>query len=229
MEKVSIQGLIDKHLKEKNDEPRNRSGKFSPSLLGACYRRQYWNRLDEPKTNPPDERALRIFAVGNIFHEFVQQFIEKEKTEVVIETENFYGRADIVTEDAVVDIKSQHSKGFWWMKKEGYDISKEKYNNIMQVVFYAKELGKPWARLVFISKDDLIVEEYGFSVEKWLPEIEKEINTLVELWRGGKLPEAEPRLYGGKECEWCAYLDKCKEYGGKVWTEKATAKSTKKA
>jgi len=38
------------------------------------------------------------------------------------------------------------------MDKEGFDIAKEKETHILQVTTYASMLGKPKARLVYISK-----------------------------------------------------------------------------
>ena len=161
---------------------REGSGKFSPSLLGRCYRMQVWKRKGEPQTNPPDVRALRIFAVGHLFHEYIQSQLEGVEKEVKVETDDILGFADLVTEDEVIDIKTQHSRAFWYMQKGKYDVNKEKYPNILQVMTYAYLLGKPKGRLIFISKDDLCTEEYGFHLDQWKGKVEEEIATLLDWW-----------------------------------------------
>jgi len=216
---TSIQELVDLELGKK--EERIRSGKFSPSLLGSCYRRQWWNRANEPQTNPPDERSKRIFACGNLFHDFVQSVITKNNKDIeiekLVETEDFKGFADIVNGEEVIDLKSQHSKSFWYMQgKTKEEIGKEKFNNFMQCAFYAVNLKKPLIRLVFISKDDLCIQEYPDEVYPyWAGLLDEEITKLQWYWKGKTLPPAEPRLYPQKdgtyrECTYCAFLDKCK-------------------
>ena len=209
----SIQELIDTKLAKKNEgefEKRN-TGKYHPSSLGRCYRMQYWQRKGEKPSNPPDARTLRVFQAGHLFHDFIQQYLPKHEVEVVCEAKNIKGSADIVTDDTVIDIKSQHSRAFWWMKKKGADIRKEKYNNWLQVACYAFILDKPKLRLVFISKDDLCITEYNDTLANWSEELTKEVRTLDGIWEEDVLPAATPRCYNGKECDYCNFKSKCKE------------------
>ena len=213
----SIQELLDKALERKGD--RKRSGKFSPSSLGKCYRAQYWNRKDEPQSNPVDERTQRVFKAGNLFHEFVQDVIIDNnwgvQKEVLIETEDFKGYADLVLEDEVIDLKSQHSKAFWYRKNMTWQELRPKLMcNILQVVWYAVELKKEKARLVFISKDDLCIQEYPLKTEDYTLDLGVEIATLRDFWLNDALPKAEPRAYPDNngnpaECKYCGWKDKC--------------------
>jgi len=223
----SIQELIDETLEPK--EKRLRSGTFSPSSFGKCYRAQFWNRADEPVSNPIDSRTLRVFKAGNLFHDFVQNLLSNgtTKKEVVVETEDVKGYADLVTEEEVSDIKSQHSKAFWYHQKELKEAKDEVkavkemfYNNWLQVSFYAMQLGKQFVRLVFISKDDLSIEEFRQPVAEWENEVNKELDMLRQFWQAKLLPPAEPRLYkqkngSFKECEYCNWKTLCYEKEGK--------------
>ena len=215
---ISIQELIDKALERKGD--RVRSGKFSPSSLGKCYRAQFWNRKNEPVSNPIDDRTQRVFKAGNLFHSFVQDLLiarhPEAQKEVLIETEDFKGYADLVINDEVIDIKSQHSKAFWYRKDlEWKDLEPKLYCNILQVVFYAVNLGKERARLVMVSKDDLCIQEYPIEINyKWEEELRKEIFNLQTFWEKQKLPPAIPRAYPDnqgkpKECGYCSWKDTC--------------------
>ena len=209
---MSIIKTIDNYLleKQKEKEKRIRSGLFSPSLFGRCFRAQFWNRKNEPQTNPPDINALRRFACGDLFHDFVQNMLPPHLNEVKVSVDpDILGFADIVGDNFVADLKSVHSKKFWYMAKSGYNIDAEEIPKILQVVYYASRLNKPIAKLVFVSKDDLCIEERDFVVEKWADRLEAEIQTLRNLWGADILPAAKPRTYNGKEGKYCPFLDKC--------------------
>ena len=209
---MNIQAQIDAKLIRPDRTP---SGKISPSDLGRCFRYQYWHRKGEKPTNPPDERALRVFKAGELFHDFVKEVIGFKDVERKIEQADILGYADIVLDDEVIDIKSIHSRGFHYMRESKFDINVDKEPNILQVVCYAWLLNKPKARLVFVSKDDLCISEYGFSTEKWLPKLQEELKTIRDNWAKDKLPEPKPRAYGGKECKYCPYGTLCKPKGQK--------------
>ena len=212
-----LQELINKSLRGQDEKKKDRvrSGKFSPSMLGMCYRKQILNRANVPQSNPPDDRSLRVFKCGQLFHDFVQSFIDENKCiEVHCESEDFNGFADIVTEDTVYDIKSVHSKSFWYSKKPGYDVKKEKFNNWLQLAYYADVLKKEKMVLVFISKDDMCIEEYEQPLHDWQIELVKEFTNLKTQWdKKPELPPAEPRTkwdcgYGSNRCQ---YYNHCKE------------------
>lgn len=219
----TIQKLIDDALVK---PPRKRSHKWNPSSFGMCFRQQYWNRKDEKPSNPPDERSIRVFACGQLFHDFVQGVIcptHNEGREVLVESDDVKGFADIVMDNEVIDIKSQHSKSFWYMAKKDVDIKKEKYANWLQVGYYARELGKKFMRLVFVSKDDLCIQEYVQELDDyWLSEIASELLILRTIWNNREtgLPSAEPRCEPNKkgeywQCTYCKFKDKCFKLEGK--------------
>ena len=216
---MSIQELVNNKLNQEqlNRKDRQRSGKYSPSSLGRCYRNQYFNRLNEVITNPPEERNLRVMYCGNIFHDIVQELVlgynPNIKKEVLIETEDFKGYADLVDIDEVVDIKTIHSQGFNYLSPE--TIRKEKYPNWLQVLFYAWKLGKHSGKLVFVSKDDLRIDEYREELGSyWMKELESEEEKLKYFWDNKVFPPALPRAYNGKDCFYCSWLNKCLELEG---------------
>lgn len=213
----SVKELVDEALKP-SGTPRVRSGKYSPSSFGKCFRSQYWNRKNEPQTNPPEERAMRIFKCGKLFHDFIQGVLTEKnpdiKTEVLVETDDIKGFADIVLGDEVVDLKSVHSSKFHYLIK-AKDVRESEKPHFLQVMLYVMLLNKKQGRIVYISKDDLSFQEYVYDLEGyWKTEVEKELNTLKSLWEKGELPEAKPRAYfdkdgKSKECEYCSFKDKC--------------------
>jgi hypothetical protein len=52
---------------------REASGRWSASSLGYCQRRQFFQRAGIPETNGPDDKAFRIFAAGDLFHEYLRE------------------------------------------------------------------------------------------------------------------------------------------------------------
>src|SRR3990167_6248834 len=215
MEILSIQKLIDDKLSEDNAVTYKSSGRFNPSLLGQCHRKHFWKRKGDIPSEPIDKLSLRRFKCGNLFEWFAVNVIPTEQKQVRIETEDFLGFADVVTETAVMDIKSINSKAFWYMDKPAYNVNEEKRHNILQTVFYARELNKEKVRLVFISKDDLTIREYGFSVKSWEGELEKELSRLMNYWNKDELPDAQPQM--SWECKYCPFAEHCKKIGGTVW------------
>jgi CRISPR/Cas system-associated exonuclease Cas4 (RecB family) len=152
-------------------------------------------------------------------HKFIQDIVKGcYLVEVMIKTDDVLGYADLVSIDEVADIKTVRSYAFKLMKgkkeKNGqvipYDFKKDKKDNILQVVFYAKTLGKKKGRLVFIDKDSLDIIEYEFNIEEFEKELQEELDILNGFWNNKKLPPPFPRCYNGKECEYCGYQDKCK-------------------
>lgn len=216
---------INEYLAKKQEEhsKRERSGKWNPSKFGRCFRAQYWNRKNEPITNPPDERTLRVFEAGSIFHDFVQNMINGNAIhELKIETDDILGYADTVLDNEIIDYKTQHSKAWHYMHQEGFSIIEDKLPDLLQVLFYAVELEKEFVRLVYISKDDLCIAEYVIKVTPVLKQtLEKEISILQNYWSSQELPEPIPRAYidkktgQSKECSYCNWKDKCFAMQGK--------------
>ena len=222
---MKIVDIIDQSLLEeqKKRDQRVRSGKYSPSSFGRCYRYQYWNRKNEKPSDPIDVKTLRVFKVGNLFHDFIQRFFEKRmpintgkeivgytsNIEVKFETEDFIGFADIVLKDIIVDIKSIKSWGFKQFSKAGYNVVVDKESYILQLMAYVYFLGKNYGKLLFVEKDSLDIAEFDFKLDDWKELLLKEINKLKEIWKEDRIPEAQPRAYGGRECSYCIFRTKC--------------------
>lgn len=232
---MNLSEMVDAKLlaEQEKNSTRVRSGKFSPSSFGRCYRLQVYNRLNTPQSNPPDIRALRIFKVGNLFHNFIQALLPEHRIEVKVENDLICGYADIVVDEdkAVWDIKSQHSGAFHYMSKTD-DIEKEKYTNILQVMTYVYLLGLEWGKLCFVSKDDLCIAQYSFHISKWTDRVMEEISALLKHWvtytKTGELPPAEPRAYNGKDCDYCNFRDTCFSSRGLTYEKPAPKPRAKK-
>jgi hypothetical protein len=125
------------------------------------------------------------------------------------------GYADIVLPDEVIDIKSCRAYEFKLFKKKGFDVKEGKFQNCLQVCTYALFLNRPKARLIFIEKDALDSMEFELDTKDFKEVIEEELEILRGFWKNDKLPAALPRAYGGRECGYCNFKDKCNKLEGK--------------
>jgi len=214
---TDIAKLIEKELLRQQEESksRERSGKWSPSRLGRCMRYQYWSRANEVETNLPDITALKRFEVGDLFHDYVQNFFTAQ-IEVLVETDDVKGYADIVTNDEVVDIKSVNDWAFKFLLDKEFNVDKAKPEACMQVSLYAKLLNKPKASLLFINTKSLATVQCEVNLGEWIARVDTELATLNSAWEKKALPSASPRCYAGKECSYCSFLQKCNQLEGKV-------------
>lgn len=139
------------------------------SSLGSCQRGNYLKRLGLPPDEELDERTLRKFDVGNIMEDWLVDLIENN-VDVKVERQkrvqskkwDLSGKADAVLTysskgQEVLEIKSQHSRSFWWMIKNG---NKPSRHHEYQLWVYLKLMDIEIGRIVYLSKDDLAIQEY---------------------------------------------------------------------
>lgn len=224
---VNIENIINKYLSEKQAEESKKhseySGLITASILGQCHRRQFYSIMKIEQSNPPDERALRVFACGNVFHEFIQNIVcltlgKDYQIEVEYKNNDVSIRVDIKGDDAVYELKSQHSRKFWYIQdeiKKGKTLFDFQPEHILQVGLGALMLKKEWACIIYISKDDLCTKQFNFKTKEITPMVIKELSLVKEMLKRATLPPPEPRLYGKdkkgnyKECQYCNWKDRC--------------------
>lgn len=188
---------------------RTKSGKISPSSFGWCYRRQWYKHNGQPETDPMDFQGWAKVTLGQVIHRVFQAMFPKECCEVKVETDDCFGYADIVLEDRVIEIKSQSDWAFKYHTKKGFDVKSEKVDNWLQVAFYAMVLNKPKVELDFINQKQISdIVEYEDETIKWIPKVDEELKLIKEAIKG-QIPDANPRLYAGKECKYCSYRTVC--------------------
>ena len=223
---MAIQDIIDEYLLEEQNVKRIRSGLWSPSSYGRCVRYQWWNRKDEPQSNPPDARTLRKFKRGKLFHDLVQGLILKAnplaEKEVEIQTKDVRTFVDIVTPEEAIEIKSQGTRDFSYSHfKTTRPISEVKYGHFLQAISGAVLTDKDFARLVYVDTDTLQIKEYKIPITgENIGKLEAELRLINSYWPD-KLPEATPRAFKNKdgissECQYCSFRDSCnrRELGG---------------
>jgi len=203
MNKVNIQKIISDHIESEREEKDITN--WYASGLGSCLTGRYLERMGVEPDEDFDERTLRVFSVGRMFEDWLISKIgagHKVETQVRVESKEHHisGKVDLILNDVVFEVKSKHSKAFWWMTKQGDAQIQHK----MQLWVYLWLLKKEKGRIVYISKDDLAIQEYWvMRDDKELEEmVMNELNILNEAWEQ-KLPPRpvdDPKHWHNKYC-----------------------------
>jgi len=210
----TVTKLLDDHLilkeQEKQKEFAKEKSMWRASSMGQCYRKRYWDRKGEEK-QPFDNRILRVFEVGNILHIYLQKLLKDEgelvSAEEVVENGVVRGHIDAIVRGdkgyIIYDFKTVHSRKFSYLKKGADDhyikqlmtytmLAKKKYKNIQD------------SRLLYISKDDLRMQEMSYQLSDFIEnEIKQELADLENYWKCNQLPPAKSKEKW--ECGWCNY------------------------
>lgn len=199
METFSIQNLINQAIAEKQEQKEKTS--WWPTDCGKCLSGVYYSRLGAKPDSEFDERTLRVFSVGKVFEEWVSGlFFEtvwaenhdpKGQVRVEIPEYDLTGYIDLVVHvegrKIPYEFKTVHSRKFWYMTQRGQADDQHR----MQLWWYLKFLNVPEGRLVYISKDDLAIQEYPVFLndEELSKEAIGDIGKLMVAWKTQVPPE----------------------------------------
>lgn len=227
----SMQGLINNFLREVAGEEEANEGDakgFRASGLGSCKLKRHWKRLGK-KGDPIDDRGLRVFAVGHLFHEWLQKMTRLKGISIFSEIELEYrdpktgkilltGHLDdlLYVKElhalVLMDYKTVHSQKFHYLDRGEKDSHYEK-----QVISYMLMLIQKFPfllgilrdlRILYVSKDDLCVREPAIipSPEK-VQSVISEIEEINEAFDAGREPLPIPEMKW--ECGYCTYASQC--------------------
>jgi CRISPR/Cas system-associated exonuclease Cas4 (RecB family) len=233
--KWSIQEVINGSLRK--DQNHKTSDYWYASELGTCQRKSTYRRKGIEPTEKLDDRTLRVFGAGDIFHDWIQKLIEQEGFLVKKEGEffnaehNLKGRYDLLAEKdgyrILYDIKTVHSRMFHWLEKSG---GQAKDHHCCQLTAYKMFSGEKIdeARMLYLSKDDLCVSEIPVITEKYEQKVIDELNSLNSFWEKGELPPQLPEIEDNKInwiCNFCSFKTLCR---GENWKPKINEVSKKR-
>jgi len=229
---VDFDAAIDQFLEvDRSGEHRGRRvGVYYASELGFPCLRSLFLRYRHPKKKL-SKRTLRVFHLGNMIHDFVEDVFENsENSFVVDETEKrvaqvyragpkkfhfeIHGRVDAVIvnrevehcdEPMAVEIKSCAPNMF----KYG-DLPKS--SHVTQLMFYLKQLGLERGYVLY-------VEKYGLRTRSCLVKYDAEIyNQLVKRARQlhyalvkEKAPPRHESFPSKFPCSYCEVKEECKK------------------
>jgi hypothetical protein len=196
METFSIQNLINDTIKEKQEHKEKTS--WWPTDCGKCLSGVYYSRLGAKPDSEFDDRTLRVFSVGRVFEEWVTNLISNKpevsvlsQVRVTLPDHDLTGYIDVVVQvddrQVPYEFKTVHSRKFWHMTQRGQADDQHR----MQLWWYLKFLNVPEGRLVYISKDDLAIQEYPVFLndENLSKQAIADIAKLMVAWKTKKAPE----------------------------------------
>ena len=187
----SIEKTVSDILREDNNlRERKVQTSWHASSIGNCLRGLYIQRLGIIEKELMTDRELRVFNVGNQMEKWLVDLLKAKwmvpiETQVRIEDEGLgiSGYADMVIGgdvNKVYEIKTKHSRAFWYMNKEGKPMRQHEY----QVWLYLKALGIAEGVIVYLSKDDLAMAEFVVRLDDAIfeKEVVERINLLNHAW-----------------------------------------------
>lgn len=220
----SVQKIISDSIRKKEENRGERlQTTWHASALGSCLCGQYLARLGVKPDEAIDDRTLRVFDMGNKIEDWVVSLIKDNefvmednatKRQYQIETQgrvlsekyNFSGYYDLSLKDIrtqekeIVELKSKHSKSFWYMDKQGQGAQD---SHQMQLWSYLEFTETDKGRIVYISKDDLAVLEYPIfrNNEELRRLVLDQLEVLNEAWEQKIPPKpAPPESWQAKYC-----------------------------
>lgn len=228
----SVEESIDRYV-EALEEPREPDGLWHPSSLGGCDRKSLYEVNGVTKSDPLNARTKRIFRVGHIMHQFVQDAIAADPTvlrffpEIKIDHPELgvTGHSDgliqyVNGEWEVLEFKTIKSTAF------RFKGSLPKADHVTQLRLYIKALREVGGiaaiggtqvtiaplgdaltrgRVVYVSKDDIQIGEFSIF---WSDAADREITDKIaqlETFRQSEtLPDRLP-MKDGKRHYLCGY------------------------
>ncbi len=198
----SLTEIIAKQIDEERKIKIRDNNYWHGSDMGLCPRKRFYKRLGIDGKDF-DERTLRVFKCGDIFHEWLQDLLNKQNVLVGYEETlkddklNYKGHYDALIRigDRLIlyDFKTVNSMAFTYYNKQGFP--KYHKSQLMSYVYFLRKQKYPQleeGRMFYISKDDLrTVEVPVWYNKEWEKKIEAELTLLNEYWKKGELP---PRI-----------------------------------
>lgn len=211
----SILRTINEAIKEEEREKKEITS-WHCSKLGSCLRGIYLDRIGAKPDEELNERTLRVFHCGNIFEKWLIDLIsiKKKEEDYEIETQKrvedkelgVSGRVDLIIrkkDEIVFEIKSKHSQAFWYMLRNGKPMEQHE----QQLWIYLYLLNIPKGILVYISKDDLAIQQYEvYLADGRLKEkVFYQLDLLNKAWKKKDpsiLPLPEEKSWQAKYCQY---------------------------
>lgn len=241
---MKISPIIENHLKNarnKRDEERGHKKEYfyaSDSLVEnpeecKCIRKLCYE-FSDINPEPLDDKTLKVFAIGEILHEWIQDILIKEKKAKIIEEftitydkkgnhlktqeesnrliikdpVEIHGRIDaMLVDDTIIEIKTISKGAFFYLgnaPRLGHYLQ-------LQLYMYNKKIKN--GTIFYINKDTGEFKEFelkynhGFVMGS-LKRFVKAKEVIDKFKETGKLP-VQPFIKTSWQCAFCAYAKEC--------------------
>ena len=229
MTSINFDKVIDDYLSlERKRTHRKRNIKiFYPSeLTFPCLRGQYL-KYTQPEI-PVSAKTRRIFKLGSIIHDFIQDVLRKEKNEfslLSLETsiKGSYrvsgdliwirGRADAIiereNEEYIIEIKSMAPQPY---KDDVFRFLYEpKESHLKQILWYMQSANIKKGFIIYLEKVGAETKTFLIAFDDYSTQ-QSIIETAKKLYRHlktGTIPPRETNHWNNKICNYCQYYEAC--------------------
>lgn len=214
---INFGDMITRHIARKR-RPKQ-VGRYYPSEIGGCLRK-VWFSYRMPRDKDPE--TVKIFHIGNMFHDFVAEVLKSEKNPDIrlvgeevpftIEDGDFTvsGRVDDIVmaegdkEKILVEVKSTKMVDI-------LNGPKDTHVKQLQMYMYAMKIFR--GLILYVEKNTLKTREFDVEYDQNMVNgIMKRFRALHASLKSGAIPPAEARENGDMRwmCKYCDYYDECR-------------------
>jgi CRISPR-associated exonuclease Cas4 len=228
---INFNDEINEFLKRKQESDAHEMvvGKYSPSLLPACLRRQYFEYKHPIPASP---EKLKIFALGNSIHEQIAHILSESKNIKTHSEERsltlmhpdyegiiISGRLDnfIVLKDGgknvIVEVKSAKTLQTYDQPNHTWvDMTAPKKEHVMQLNCYLYALPNSVGLVLYVNKTTFETKQFEVQPNKaLLVETLERARKLHDHLTTDTFPEAEAKMNEDTtwNCKYCEFAPLC--------------------
>jgi len=212
-ESYQIGPVWDKFLEDKNTGETRAPGRFHPSSISrfSCPRELLYKFIGVTISNKIPAETLRIFWVGSVIHEALQDNLLKsgalKQAEVKAKDEDYLlsGSADGISADGkeLLEFKTINQENFRM-------LNAPKEAHIDQIHLYLYMLQLRLAKIIYFNKNTSEMKEYAvtYSINILMPLLNL-IKQVREAAEQKNLLERVSKNKSDKPCKYCNYRDFC--------------------
>lgn len=226
---INFDKVIDDYLSsERKRTHRKRNIKiFYPSeLTFPCLRGQYL-KYTQPEI-PVSAKTRRIFKIGTIIHDFVQNIFKKEKNEFTLlslesSIKGTYrvsgdliwirGRVDAIIErdgeEYIIEIKSMAPQPY---KDDVFRyLNEPKEGHLMQILWYMQSANIKNGFIIYVEKVGGETRTFPITLDDLSPQlnITERAKKLYRHLKTGTIPPQETHHWNYHICQYCQYAEAC--------------------
>jgi CRISPR/Cas system-associated exonuclease Cas4 (RecB family) len=229
MTSINFDKVIDDYLSsERKRKNRKRNIKvFYPSeLTFPCLRGQYL-KYTQPEI-PVSPKTQRIFKIGTIIHDFIQDSFKKANSEFsLLDLEasiqgaysasgdliRIRGRADAIIErngeEYIVELKSVAPQPY---RDDVFRFLNEpKESHLKQILWYMQSANIKKGVIIYIEKVGAETKTFTISLDDYSTQqsITETAKELYKHLKTGTIPPRETNHWNNKICNYCQYYEAC--------------------
>ena len=215
-----------------DDDPSIR--KFRVSDAGKCRLYRYWKRQgkDQPAK---DMDMLKVMELGNLIHVWLEYVLRLEgvlyQSEAIVEDEHRSGHLDAIVDvsgyPTVYEFKTIGGRQAWYMVNNSAKAKKEHQYQVLTYLDMCTDMTTSVdsdivvtpksARIAYILREEMtgkngnklppltVIADIRTDLDL-LPAVRQDWQILIDAWKDGVAPEANPEHW---ECKYCPYKGDC--------------------